>query len=326
MIEVAAAVIQRPDGAFLLAQRPPGKVYAGYWEFPGGKVQPGEPPERALARELHEELGIDIGPAYPWITRVYTYPHGTVRLNFFRVFDWRNDPHPREDQAIAWQAAGAPTAAPMLPANAPVLASLALPVEYAVTDAASYGMVPMLSRLKQRLEQGLRLVQVREPSLRAAERARFTQQVLGLAHRHGCKVMVKSPFPGADGIHFKASELVSLKKRPLGMLVAASCHSRAELERAMELELDFAVLGPVRDKQPALGWARFAELARGASIPVYAIGGLTRAELQEAWLPDVLVARRLHRGNNGLVQKDARREYAMIMRAHLHRRRSQHGT
>ncbi|HSC96201.1 MAG TPA: NUDIX domain-containing protein, partial [Burkholderiales bacterium] len=68
MIEVAAAVVQRPDGAFLLAQRPPGKVYAGYWEFPGGKVEHGEPPHRALARELHEELGIDIGPAYPWIT------------------------------------------------------------------------------------------------------------------------------------------------------------------------------------------------------------------------------------------------------------------
>lgn len=283
MIDVAAAVIQRPDGAFLLAQRPPGKVYAGYWEFPGGKVEPGEPPDRALARELREELGIDIGPAYPWITRVYTYPHGTVRLKFFRVFDWRNDPHPREDQAIAWQACGAPMAAPMLPANAPVLASLALPVEYAVTDAARYGIAAMLSRLGQRLEQGLKLVQVREPGLGSEERDLFTSQVIELAHRHGCKVMVKSAFPGADGVHFKASELASLKERPRGIFAAASCHSRAELEQAMELELDFAVLGPVKDKPPALGWARFADLARGASIPVYAIGGLTRADMQDAW-------------------------------------------
>jgi 8-oxo-dGTP diphosphatase len=282
VIEVAAAVIQRPDGAFLLAQRPPGKVYAGYWEFPGGKVEPDEPPQRALERELHEELGIDIEAAYPWITRVYTYPHGTVRLQFFKVFSWKNEPHPRENQAIAWQQLGASMAAPMLPANAPVLASLALPVEYAVSDAARYGIAEMLARLGQRLEQGLKLVQVREPDLRDADRDLFTQQVLGLAHRYGCKVMVKAPFPGADGIHFTARELMKLRTRPEG-LAAASCHSRAELAQAMKLEFDFAVLGPVKDKPPALGWERFAELARGTGIPVYAIGGLTRADMHDAW-------------------------------------------
>ena len=91
VIEVVAAVIERPDGAFLLAQRPPGKVYAGYWEFPGGKVEPGEAAHDALARELHEELGIEVEQAYPWITREYVYPHGHVRLNFFRVRAWRGE-------------------------------------------------------------------------------------------------------------------------------------------------------------------------------------------------------------------------------------------
>jgi len=282
VIEVAAAVIQRADGSFLLAQRPAGKVYAGYWEFPGGKIEAGEPPARALARELHEELGIDIGPTYPWITRVFTYPHGTVRLNFFRVNEWKGEPHPREDQAIAWQSAGAPMVAPMLPANAPVLASLALPAEYAVTSARQYGIAEMLARLERRLEQGLKLVQIREPDLAEEERDLFTRQALGLAHRHGCKLLTKSPFPGADGIHFTAAQLMSLKERPRGM-VAASCHTRAELERAMQLELDFAVLGPVKDKPPALGWEKFSEVARGATIPVYAIGGLTRADMDDAW-------------------------------------------
>src|SRR5205814_4180776 len=103
VIDVAAAVIERPDGCFLLAQRPTGKVYAGYWEFPGGKVEAGEPAERALARELHEELGIEVRASYPWITREYVYPHGHVRLNFFRVLEWLGEPHPRENQAIAWQ-------------------------------------------------------------------------------------------------------------------------------------------------------------------------------------------------------------------------------
>ena len=288
MIEVAAAVLQRADGAFLLAQRPQGKVYAGYWEFPGGKVEAGEPADRALARELHEELGIDIGPAYPWITRVFTYPHGTVRLNFFRVHDWKGEPHPREDQAISWQAPGAPMVAPMLPANAPVLASLALPAEYAITNAAQYGVADMLARLERRLQQGLKLVQVREPELGGKDRELFTRQSLGLAHRHGCKVLTKSPFPGADGTHFTATDLMRLKEKPKDRVVAASCHTREELERAMALQLDFAVLGPLReksavDKSPALGWDKFRDLAASSSIPIYAIGGLTRADLEDAW-------------------------------------------
>src|ERR1044071_3201255 len=216
-MEVAAAVIQRPDGAFLLARRPAGKVYAGYWEFPGGKVEPGEDSARALSRELHEEIGIHVRRAYPWITRVFTYPHATVRLRFFRVLDWAGEPHPREEQAIAWQRIDAPMAAPMLPANAPALASLALPVEYAITDAARRGMPAMLALLRKRLEGGLKLVQVREPQLAEAERNLFSKEAIGLAHRYGCKVMVKArallASHGAAGVHFTAAELMQLKER-----------------------------------------------------------------------------------------------------------------
>ena len=285
MIEVAAAVLERPDGTFLLAQRPPGKVYEGYWEFPGGKLEPGEDAARALARELHEELGIDVRRAYPWLVRVYTYPHGTVRLHFFRVTAWQGEPHPREDQAIAWQSRGAASVAPMLPANAPVLAALALPHEYAITDAARIGVPQMLERIERRLSAGLRLLQIREAGLSTAERTLFTAQAIGLAHRYGCRVLTKEPAEGADGWHFTAAELMQLAARPAGGLAAASCHTRKELERAMALDLDFAVLGPVVEKgaDEPLGWKGFAELARGASIPVYAIGGVRPAHLETAW-------------------------------------------
>ena len=134
-IEVAAAVIERPDGSFLLAQRPAGKVYEGWWEFPGGKVEVGEPVADALARELHEELGIEVVGAYPWITRTFRYPHGNVRLHFYRVTDWRGEPHSREDQALAWQRMPGLTVDPILPANGPILASLALPVTMGITQA-----------------------------------------------------------------------------------------------------------------------------------------------------------------------------------------------
>lgn len=285
LIEVAAAVIQRPDGAFLLAQRPHGKVYAGYWEFPGGKIEPGEAPEEALRRELREELGIEAQDAYPWITRVFVYPHGTVRLNFFRVVLWRGEPQPLEDQAIAWQDPSREMAAPMLPANGPVLAFLRLPTEYAITDAARLGTGVMLERVQRRLEQGLRLIQVREPGLEPAARERFTTQVIGMAHRYGAKVLVKAPHAGADGLHLTAAELMRLARRPQAQLAAASCHTRAELERAMELELDFVVAGPVKEKgaAPPLGWAGFRALAHRASLPVYAIGGMTRADAPAAW-------------------------------------------
>jgi len=288
VVEVAAAVIQRPDGSFLLAQRPAGKVYAGYWEFPGGKIEPGEDGARALSRELHEELGIEVVRAYPWITRVFTYPHATVRLRFFKVLDWRSEPHPRENQAIAWQRLDAPMAAPVLPANAPVLASLALPAEYAITNAAKFGLPKMLSLLEARLAGGLKLVQIREPGLPAKDRDLFTGQAIAMAHRHGCKVMVKSFSRDADGLHVTAGELMKLKDKPDFPLVAASCHTREELERAMQLELDFAVLGPLKKTSThpslgALGWEEFGKLIKETSIPVYAIGGLEPEDLQEAW-------------------------------------------
>jgi len=285
-LEVAAAVIQRADGAFLLAQRPAGKVYAGYWEFPGGKIEPGEAPERALARELREELGIEACTSFPWLTREYTYPHASVRLNFFRVTAWKGDPHPKEQQAIAWQRFGAPLAAPMLPANAPVLAALELPHEYAITDAEGRGTREMLARVRARLAQGLKLIQVRDRGLQG--RPGFVRAVVRLARRHGARVLVSGAPAGGDGVHYTAAQLMQLESRPRDGLAAASCHGAEELRRAMELNLDFAVLGPVKptpshpDARP-LGWDGFAGIARGASIPVYAIGGMRRGDLEAAW-------------------------------------------
>jgi 8-oxo-dGTP diphosphatase len=166
-----------------------------------------------------------------------------------------------------------------------VLAALALPHEYAITDAGALGSARMLAALERRLEGGLQLVQVREPALDNAAREQFTAQVLGLAHRYGAKVLTKMPAPGADGVHYTATELMRLERHPENGLVAASCHSRAELERAMALGLDFVVLGPVREKRGAqpIGWERFAELVRGCTIPVYAIGGLAPGDMQSAW-------------------------------------------
>ena len=159
--QVAAAVIQRPDGSFLLGRRAPGTFYPGYWEFPGGKVEPGETPRQALVRELAEELGIQVLTAYPWLRREHVYEHAHVRLHFFRVTAWRGELVDHVHTALAWQRAESLDVGPMLPANGPILNALGLPDMYAVTDAATLGIDAQLLALARGVESGLKLVQIR---------------------------------------------------------------------------------------------------------------------------------------------------------------------
>ena len=120
-MDVAVGVLIDSDDRFLLTSRPQGKPYAGFWEFPGGKVEPGESIEVALARELHEELGIHIGVAERWKVEVVDYPHALVRLHFCKVFAWQGDFEMREGQAMAWQTLPLDVQ-PVLPGTVPVLA------------------------------------------------------------------------------------------------------------------------------------------------------------------------------------------------------------
>lgn len=119
-VDVAVGVLIDGEGRFLLTSRPVGKVYAGYWEFPGGKLEPGESVEQALRRELHEELGVTIGAVEPWHVELVDYPHARVRLHFCKVYRWRGEFEMREGQAMAWQ--NLPVQCrPVLPGTVPVL-------------------------------------------------------------------------------------------------------------------------------------------------------------------------------------------------------------
>jgi 8-oxo-dGTP diphosphatase len=119
-VEVAVGVLLRSDGAFLLTSRPAGKVYEGYWEFPGGKVEAGETVEQALRRELQEEIGVVIGAVHPWRVERVDYPHALVRLNFCKVFEWKGELHMHEGQEHAWQTLPVEVN-PVLPGTVPVL-------------------------------------------------------------------------------------------------------------------------------------------------------------------------------------------------------------
>ncbi|HZW26591.1 MAG TPA: Nudix family hydrolase [Gallionella sp.] len=304
IVEVSAAILQRPDNSFLLAQRPPDKIWAGYWEFPGGKVERGETARHALVRELREELGIEVEAAYPWITRVFAYPHATVRLSFFRVTSWSGELHPHEGQQFAWQAALTPpfsrerergqiTVAPVLPANMPIMRALELPTLYAISNAAELGMDAFLHRLEAALANGLRLVQLREKNLSRDELRELARRVLVLAHAQGAKVLLNGDVElaqevGADGVQLTGTQLAQLSERPAVEWCAASCHNADELHRAETLGCDFALLSPVLPTKshpgaPHLGWENFAAIAAGSTIPVYALGGLTHDDMETAW-------------------------------------------
>jgi 8-oxo-dGTP diphosphatase len=288
-VEVAAAVILQPDDQFLLAQRPAGKVYAGFWEFPGGKVERGEPARAALARELREELGIEVTHACPWITCEYVYPDAHVRLNFFRVLGWEGEVRSCEAQALSWQRRGAISVSPLLPANAPVLRALSLPPVLAITDAWDRGEPAQLERLEAALRHGLRMVMVREKQMPRARLRDFTAEVLRRCNRAGALVLVNGDealarASGANGVHLTSAQLLLCARRPDFTWCGASCHDQQELERAAALGLDYVVLGPVletpshADAQP-MGWKSFEQMVNGYSLPVYALGGTALGHL-----------------------------------------------
>ena len=291
-IEVVAAVIHDAEGRFLLAQRPPGKAYEGYWEFPGGKVEPGETAAQAIAREIHEELGITVDAACPWIMRDFDYEHALVRLRFMRIHAWRGEPQGREGQRFAWQSPRALSVAPMLPANAPILRALELPDVYAITRAESVGVPAFMRELGAALARGVRLIQVREKAMAPDVLAAFASTVVALARQHGARVLLNADAvlakeSGADGVHLTSAQLHALDKRPALDWVAASCHTREDIVAATRLGVDFAVLGPVMDTPThpgaaTLGWPGFSRCVADTTLPIYALGGLTTRDLPSA--------------------------------------------
>lgn len=292
IVHVAAAVLTRPDHSFLLGQRGPDTFYSGYWEFPGGKVEDGETPAQALVRELREELAIEVETCWPWLVREHVYEHAHVYLHFFTVPRWRGEIRPVVHSALAWQRPGTLDVTPMLPANAPILKALALPRGMAITQAAAVGVDTQLAQLSAALERGLRLVQIREAALPATERIAFAKEALARCRAAGalCLINEDAALAGeiaADGLHLSARSLTATQARPDFNWVGASCHTRAELEAAARLGLDYALLGPLaatptHPGQPGLGWPAFTALAAELSLPVFALGGVGPADLETA--------------------------------------------
>ncbi len=146
--EVAVAIFLKPDGTFLLSSRPEGKPYAGYWEFPGGKIEAGESVRDALIRELVEELNVTVTETTPWFTFVMRYTHATVRLHCWRVWSWHGEMRGMEGQRFEWQTLTNMTVTPTLPGCVPIFNALRLPIMYAITNASEMGVAAYLEHLR----------------------------------------------------------------------------------------------------------------------------------------------------------------------------------
>jgi 8-oxo-dGTP diphosphatase len=304
VVHVAVAILQRKNEFshtdFLLASRPQGKGWAGWWEFPGGKIEAGESPEHALTRELAEELGIKPTITQQWLVRQYDYPatHDsaakTVLLHFYFVTAWQGEITPREGQQLSWQTSQNITVSPVLPANAPIIKALALPPVYAISNITEMGESAYLDTLQAALNKGLRLIQIREKNLTKDEFIRISQHIIALAKPYGAKVLISQDIAlarnlGADGVHLPSRNLLLLKTKPTAdlpedFLVAASCHNEEEFAHAEMLDCDFVVLSPIKStlSHPEvfpLGWQKFAEMAQTTTLPVYALGGMTLPDL-----------------------------------------------
>lgn len=290
-IDVAVAVIKREDGKVLFAERPSGKACAGEWEFPGGKIEAGESARQALDREIREELAISITEASPWITLSHQYPHASVLLHFFIVSGWTGREHGEEGQRLSWQNLSDLTISPLLAANGPVIRALLLPETYAISCAGDIGEEEFLRRLAEAVENGLQLLQLREKSLSNSQLRQLIDQILPITEPGGVRILINSDMPEEqtkhfNGLHLTSKHLMQLGQRPDFKLVAASCHSRQELEHAIKLGLDFAVLSPVNNtpshpQAAPLGLSNMREIISNCPIPVYALGGMSLDQLHE---------------------------------------------
>jgi 8-oxo-dGTP diphosphatase len=286
LVHVVAGILRDAAGRVLLARRPEGKQHAGYWEFPGGKVEAGERAEAALARELHEELGIHVKVGRARIA----VPSGRILLDVYEIDSFDGDPQSREGQTLTWIEPERIERSRLPQADRPVAASLCLPDRYQITPLPNdNGESEFMAALEVALDNGIRLIQLRLPGWTRERVAPLARRVRDACRAVNARVLLNEDWQlagmlGLDGVHLPARVAGSLTKRPLSdeFFVGVSCHDLRELKHAADLGADFATLSPVNPTAShpgaaALGWESAGAMVVGAAIPVYALGGLDAA-------------------------------------------------
>ena len=292
---VAVGILSNADGEVLIARRPNHVHQGGLWEFPGGKRESDELIQAALVRELREELGIQVLAARPLIKVRHSYTDKQVLLDVWRVNDYRGQPCGLQSQPLAWVAPAELPRYSFPAADFSILTALRLPDCYLITGELADCPALFLDRLQAALERGVKLVQLRAKLLPEDSLLDLYQQAQTLANAFDVPILLNgSPEQAqavdADGVHLSADRLLKLDQRPLptNRWVAASCHNALEVLHADQIGVDFIVISPVlstlsHPQALPLGWEGLRALTELANLPVYALGGMTLADLEHAW-------------------------------------------
>lgn len=295
-VHVVAAVLRDRLGRVLLAQRRAGSHLAGLWEFPGGKVEPGEAPVAALVRELHEELGVDVDPAT--VTPLHRVPwhyagQRPILIDAWEVGAYRGEPHGREGQGVRWQELDDIALGDLPAADWPLVAALRLPRTLVISPEPAEDPTDWLRQLQATVTAGARGVLLRSKRLQGDALARLAREARTLCRAAGVRLLLSDHTRLAvdlelDGVHLSSAALRALPSLrgalPASMWIGASCHDADELALAQSAGCDYVSLSPVlptasHPGAATLGWERFEALARESSLPVFALGGMSPSAL-----------------------------------------------
>jgi len=295
---VAVAVIADRQGRVLISKRPDHTHQGGKWEFPGGKLEAAERVESALVRELQEELDITPLDYRPLIRFRHDYPDKAVLLDVWMVSAFSGNPHGREGQPIVWKAVDELEAGAFPAANAAIIRAARLPSRHLITGRFE-NIGDFEQRLGRSLENGIRLVQLRlDRQWLVSNDVKSMHEIVAVSRRlcrgFGARLVFNLPAadaisPGAnEGIHLNSRRLMQTLERPFAGMISASCHDAHELEHTSRLDLDFALLSPVQPTAShpgatALGWDGFRSIVDAATLPVFALGGVSESDLVRSW-------------------------------------------
>lgn len=293
-IHVAVGAIINDAGEVLITQRPEHSHQGGLWEFPGGKLEEGESVQTALARELNEELGIEVQQSTPLIRVHHDYSDKSVLLDVWVVTQFSGSASGREGQPLRWVDPAELDASVFPQANLPIIKALQLPHEYLITGKFS-DKEDFIRRLQAALDKGIRLLQFRpRTTLSEHEYAVLVKQAMQLTQACGAKLLLNTSvveFAGheVDGLHLNSDALMACNSRPIAKdkWLCASVHDEIELAQANRIGVDFIMLSPVLPTQshpgaPTLGWDHFHILTEKSNSPVFALGGMDSSHLSLA--------------------------------------------
>lgn len=294
IIHVAAGVIRNAGGQILIAKRPDDTHQGGLWEFPGGKLEPGESVQAALVRELHEELGIHSTEMSPLIQIRHDYPDKSVLLDVWNVLTFEGEAHGKEGQPVKWVMPEALSSFQFPAANAPIVTAAQLPARLLITGDTT-DIDTCLSGLARALDQGITLVQLRQKQWTPEQWFDYLPEVRALCEQAGAQLLLNAPPKGlvsaANGLHLTSAELRNQSRftRYPGQWLSAACHNQEEVRLAESLGVDFVTLSPVQftkthPEAPVLGWETFESWVKDAKLPVYALGGLGDPDVQKSIL------------------------------------------